>query len=787
MFSNYIKLAFRSIRRNISYTLLNVAGLTLSIASCIVIFLVVKNELSYDRYHKKADRTYRVTLNAIDFNPSVSMAVTKAMRNDFPELENITQFWYRGQQLMQVGESRYNEEGMAYADEQFARVFDFNWLEGDQKTALSAPNSIVLTKTLAKKYFGDKPAMGQTIRFDNSNDLLVTGIIEDLPGNTHLPFKYLVSFETIEKELGGALREFYWISGANTYIVIPENTYIQQFQKRIPEFLKKNWGEGIAKEARLPLQPLKEIHFDQRYLHNTAMPTTSRNTYIALAVVALFIIITACINFINLATALAMKRVKEVGIRKTLGARRGQLISQFLGETGLLVILAVVIGYAAAYIFLPTVTGWLDIRVGVAQMTEKTTLLTVGGLTILIILLAGLYPAFVQSAFRPAISLKSSGAMSFRGLTLRKSLVFFQFAISQILIIGTLVVAHQMDFFRNQDLGFNKDAMISFYAFDAKKREVLKQQLRADPGVKDIAFASSAPVGNGNFGPFSAPHLGRPKDDVTEIKSIDTHYIEMFGIKMLAGEKLKIRQESDSPNNVLVNETLIRKLGITDPQKAIGQHFRQWRTDCVIMGVVQDFQSESKHKERRPCILLYEEDAHFNVSVLLNAGNTRQTLARIEKAWTKLFPEELFAYEFLDERIGSMYRQEQKAYTAFRMFSVLAIIIGCLGLYGLVAFAAVQRTKEVGIRKVLGASIPDIVILFGKEFMLLITIAFVVAAPVAWYVMNNWLQNFAYRVDIGFLTFLMAIAASFIIAAITIAHQAVKAALANPVKSLRTE
>lgn len=787
MFTNYLKLALRNIRRNLSYTVLNVAGLTLSIASCIVIFLIVKNELTYDRYHSKSDRIYRVTLNAIDFNPSVSMAVTEKMRNDFPELEHVAQFWYQNSGLVQVGESRFNEQGLAYADHEFARVFDFNWLEGDSKTALSAPNSIVLTETLAKKYFGGKPAMGQTIKLENTHTLQVTGIIADLPGNTHFPFTYLVSFETIKKDMGGALREFYWISGGNTYIVIPENYSIDQLQKKIPAFLKKNWGEGIAKEARLPLQPLKDIHFDQRYLHNAAMPTTSRNTYIALAVVALFIIITACINFINLATALAMRRVKEVGIRKTLGARRGQLIRQFLGETGMLVILAVLLGYTIAYMFLPKVAGWLDIRISTEQMMDPATLTTILGLTLVIILLAGLYPAFVQSAFRPAISLKSAATISFRGLTLRKSLVFLQFAISQILIIGTLVVASQMDFFRNQDLGFNKEAVISFYVFNDKKREVMAQQFRNDPGISDFCFASSAPVGNGYFGPFSAPHLGKPNDDVTELKFVDTHYIRMFDIKILAGENIRIRKQTDSPNNVLVNETLIKKLGINDPAAAIGQHFRQGGTTCVIRGIVQDFQSESKHKARRPCILIYEDNAHFSASLKLQPGNTRQTIDRIEKAWLKLHPDELFAYDFIDDRIASMYRQEQKAYTAFRMFSVLAIIIGCLGLYGLVTFAAVQRTKEVGIRKVLGASIPDIVMLFAKEFMLLIVIAFVIAAPVAWFVMNNWLDNFAYRVDVGLFTFLVAVAASFAIAAITIAHQAVKAALANPVKSLRTE
>ena len=788
MFTNYIKIALRNIRRNISYTVLNVAGLTLSIASCLVIFLIVKNELTFDRYHKKSERTYRVTLNAIDFNPSVSMAVTKAMRADFPELEHVAQFWWQGENMLQIGEGeRFKENGMAYADGEFTSIFDFEWVDGDPKTALSEPNSVVLTRTLAEKYFGNKPAMGQVLRLNNTFNLKVTGLNEDLPGNTHFPFTYLVSFETIRKDLGVALEHFFWIGGGYTYIVIPENYSISQLEKQIPGFITKNWGENIAKEARLPMQPLKEIHFDQRYLHHDEMPTTSRNTYIALAVVALFILITACINFINLATALAAKRIREVGIRKTLGAMRGQLIRQFLGETTMLVLLAVTLGFTAAYIFLPEVASWLEMRITVSEFWKPDTLITLAGITVMVILLAGLYPAFVQSAFRPAISLKSGAGLGFRGLTLRKSLVFLQFAISQILIVGTLIVAEQMDFFRNQDLGFNKEAVVSIYLPNQDKREVIAQQLKADPGIKNISFASGAPVGNSNFGPFSAPHLGIDKDDVTQLIFVDEHYLDMFDIKLLAGEKIKVKPARDSPISVLVNKTLIDKLGITDPKKAIGEHFRQAGETLIIAGVVQDFQSESKHKARRPCILSYEKDAFYTANVKLEPGAMRQTIDRIGQIWSTTFPDEIFSFAFLDESIASMYKQEQKAYTAFRLFSILAIIIGCLGLYGLVAFAAVQRTKEVGIRKVLGASMPDIVLLFAKEFLLLIAIAFVIAAPVAWYVMNNWLDNFAYRIHIDAFTFVVAILVSFVIAAITIGHQAVKAAFANPVKSLRSE
>jgi len=364
-----------------------------------------------------------------------------------------------------------------------------------------------------------------------------------------------------------------------------------------------------------------------------------------------------------------------------------------------------------------------------------------------------------------------------------------QFAISQIMIIGTLVVAYQMDFFQNRNLGFNKDAVISFGIPDQQKAPVLKQQLLNNPGVRQVSLSSGAPVLNNNFAPFISPELGVTKDDVTEIKFIDDVYIDMFQMQILAGENIRRNDKSrkDTIYDVLVNEALIHKLGLQDPQKAIGKHVTIENNYCTITGVVKDFQSESKHKKIRPCILLYQSDNFYMASIKIDMASGKKTIAAIDKTWSALFPESLFNYEFIDEHIASWYRQEQKEYTAFKLFAIIAILIGCLGLYGLVAFAAAQRTKEVGVRKVLGASLADIVMLFSKEFVLLIGIAFLVAAPIAYYIMNNWLQSFAYQVNIGASIFIVAILASALIAACTIAYEAIKAAVANPVQSLRTE
>jgi len=790
MIKTYFKTAWRNLSKHKAYSLINILGLTLGIASCLVIFLVVKYELNYDRFHSKANRTYRVTLNAIDFNPSVSFAVAPAMRTDFPELEAVSQTWFQNSAQIKVGDTRYDDKKLLFADQFFTSVFDYTWIQGNPKTALAEPNSIVLTESYARKYFGNRDALGQLITLDNRFNLKVTGVIKDLPGNTHLPFNMAVSFETIREDVKGMMNQFWAIAGGFTYIVIPEHYSIAKIQNRIHGFLKKNWGEDVAKDTRLPLQPLTDIHFDQRYLNNTISYTTSRETYYVLAAVAVLIIIIACINFINLATAQAIRRAKEVGVRKVLGSSRSQLIRQFLGETTLLTFIALAAGVLISALLLPQLSIWLDIKLSVAELVNPSVIGVILGLTGMVILLAGLYPAFVQSAFRPVESLKSKASLNFKGLTLRKSLVIVQFSISQIMIIGTLVVAYQMDFFQNRNLGFNKDAVISFGIPDMKKTEVLKQQLVNNPGVKEISFSSGAPVLNYFFTSFSSPENGLVKGDVSEMKFIDENYMDMFGLKLLAGQKIMRTQagENDTVYNAVVNETLINKIGIQDPQKALGKHFLlngNWMT--TIIGVVQDFQSESKHKKIRPCALIYRPDNFFMTSVKIQPSGMKKTIASIEKSMTSLFPENLFNYEFLDDHIAAWYRQEQKEYTAFKLFSGIAILIGCLGLYGLVAFAAAQRIKEVGIRKVLGASLGDIILLFSKEFVLLIVIAFLIAAPVAYYIMHSWLESFAYQVNIGAGIFIVAIISSFLIAAITIAYQAIRAAIANPVKSLRTE
>ena len=788
MIKNYFKTAWRNLLTNKAFSFINVFGLALGVASSLILFLVARNELTYDSFHKKADRIYRVTLNALDFNSSVSLAVLPAMRNDFPELEHATQTFYYPDALISLRNQKFLEKGLAFADEEFFKVFNYQWLAGNPIKALNEPNTVVLTESIAQKYFGNKDAIGKVIKLNNNYNLKVTGIIKDVPANTSTPFVMIASWATIKGEFKDALSNFYSIPGGYAFIVLPENYPVSKLQRRMNSFIAKNWGKELAKGAKLPLQPLREIHFDQRYINNMITPT-GKETYWALAGVAVFIIITACINFINLATAQAVKRAREVGVRKVLGAYRFQLVKQFLGETTFLVFFSIVIALVATFILLPVAGRYLDIMIGTEQLVEPDVIAIIGGLALFMILTAGLYPAFVQSAFIPVKALKAQNSTpSSQSLILRKYLVVIQFAISQVLIIGTVVVASQMDFFKNRDLGFNKEAVVSFGLPDSKKGEYLRTELSKIPGISKISLSSGGPAYNNSFTSFSCKQLGFMKDDVTEVKLIDENYLDLFEMKLLAGEGVTAASKKDTSLKIIVNETLIRKLGIQDPQKAIGL-----RIECngpnsfPIKGVIKDFQSESKHKKVRACVLGFIPDGFQIVSIKLNSRNLTNTMGSIDKLWSSTFRESIFAYQFLDDRIAAMYKQEENMYKAFQLFSAIAIFIGCLGLYGLISFVALQKVKEIGIRKVLGASTAHILNLFSSEYVALIIISFCIAAPTAYYFMNNWLQNFAYHIDIDWPVFVIAAFVSVIIAAVTVSYRSIRAAAANPVKSLRTE
>jgi len=782
MLKNYFKIAYRTLIHNASYTAINITGLAFGIMSAMVIFLIVKNELSYEQFNSKADRTYRLTLHGLDYNPSTSFSVAPAFRTDIPDAENVSQFFQRSGGLVQVEDDLYNEPWFAYADDEFMKIFDFEWIAGDRIKGLSEPDAIVLTESLAVKYFGNTDVLGKVIRFDNRRDLHVTGVIKDLPSNTHFLFSFLISWKTVEKDR--TTNEFWSINGGTVYVTLPDAAMAERISKQFDPFLKKNWGDEVADGTELILQPLREIHFDQKYLQEASMPRSKDSIY-GLAAIAVFILITVSINFVNLATVQAIKRIKEVGVRKALGAYRKQLMFQVLLEITLLVTISVMIALAGILAFTPTMANLLNVKIGPEHLLRTDFIVTLLCIAGSIIFLAGLYPAIVQSASRPINALKNSsvgtGKISFSA----RALIILQFSISQLLIIATIVAGSQMEFFTNQDIGFEKDAVVTFPS--GGKPDVLYQEIKNLPGVADIARASASPTHNSNFAPFSCPECGMTEVDVTEIKQIDDNYLTMFRIELLSGEPFVEKEGKDSIANVIVNETLIRRMGVPDPQKAIGKRVMIGDTPTNIQGVVKDFQSESKHKKIRALILVYTKDRYYQFSVKLEPSKMSETLATIGDIWTNQNPGYLFNYEFLDQRIASMYKQEQQTYNAIKIFSGIAILIGCLGLYALVSWMAVQRKKEIGIRKVLGASVQGIVYLFYRQFIGLLVVAFLIAAPVAWYVMNQWLQEFAYHIDINPAIFGVSILTTVVVATATIGYQTVRAARTNPAVSLKSQ
>lgn len=779
MLKHYFRIAIRSMARYKSYTAINIFGLALGLASCILIFLIVRNELSYDQYHRQANSTYRITSLGLDYNPSVSFAVAPAIRNDFPELEHVSQYYYWRESMIEVNHKRHIIKDIGAADSEFSKIFDLDWLAGDPKSALGAPNTIVLTKTVAKQYFGDQNPIGQTIRMDNNWELKVTGVIKDLPGNTHLTFKSLVSWATFHDKT----TNFWSIQGGYLYITLPERLSARNIESRLPSFIKKNWGEEIEKDAKLLLQPLTDIHYDQKYLTQTSMPRSKKSIY-GLAVVGIFILIIACINFVNMATAFAVKRSKEVGIRKVIGAKPIQIIKSALLEIVLQVMMALTLALSGLLLFMPYAERFFGIRIISSQLLQTDVVMGLFFISLLAVLISGLYPALIQARFNQLQILKSPFSIAIKGnAALKKGLIGVQFLVTQLLIMSTFIVAKQMDFFLNKDIGFDKESIITFDI--GKNPEGLRHLLSKQPGVKDFSFASVAPAYNINYMPFSAPQLGMNEVDVTEMKVVDENYLSMFKLKLLAGRPITKRTTEDSILPIVANKTFITRLGINDPKDAVGEQVMLENRRAEIQGVIADFQSESKHKKIRACFLYYNPERFYQASVKLQSTDIKQTIAAINKEWATLNPELIFNYEFLDNKVARLYEREQTLYSTFKVFTIIAIIISCVGLLGLVSLMAVQRVKEIGVRKVLGASVQNIVMLFLRDFVILIFIAFAIAVPIAWYSMHSWLQEFAYQIKIIPLYFIVGLLATLFVAGITVFIRSFIAATNNPIKAIK--
>ena len=807
MLRNYFTIALRNFFKNRGYTLINILGLSLGLTACIVIFLVIDYDLSFDRFHSKYERIYRVVQNSGTASGTGYLSVTpypltKAMRNDFPDLPLVTQLHYQDESVLTVEGERQRLNGILFADSLFFEVFDFEVLSGNPKVDLGRPGKVFLTQSMAAKILKGKET--KRLKIDKV-DLEVAGILADPPPTSHINFTMIVSMASFGPDFIGGFPIDHWGLTASgfTYVVLPENMKRENVESRFKPFVEKYHSKEDAKRTVQKLQPLRDIHFDKQYLSN---PGTNENVdvtnFIVMGILGVFILLIACINFINLATALSEKKSKEIGIRKTLGAQRNQLTFYFLSETFLLTLLAVLLSLCATEWLLNWINPFLQKEISLPLFSNPVLMIFLLGLIVATTLLAGFYPALVLSRFSPTSVFKSGfSSPGTSGALVRKGLVVFQFLIAHILIIGTFIVADQMRYFNSKPLGFDEKAVVTIPLPENGKvvSNALRTRLESLPGVLNVTYSIGAPISENNMTTgFFLTEDGEDENHGVTVKAVDRHYLETYGIKVAAGrwfnesdEKLADLEipEDDRKIVYVLNEAAARKVGFQNPEEIVGKSITTGMGDInsEVIGVLKDFHVTSLHREIEPVVFAIFPKYYYQVGIKISTENLQGTLSAIEKQWKEVFPEGYYEFEFLDDHLATLYKNDEKTFALFKIFAGVSIFIGCLGLYGLISFVANQKKKEVGIRKVMGATVSSILLLFSREFVRLIIVAFLLAAPLTWYLMNRWLQSFAYKVDISWTIFIAGFFAILVIVLVTIAYRAIVAARANPAVTLRSE
>jgi putative ABC transport system permease protein len=803
MFRNYLKTAFRNLLREKSSTIINISGLTLGITCSLVLFLMVKHLSSFDAYHTNRDRIYHVATesdgnNEKFYTAGVPAVFPDAFKNDFPEAEEVTFASYRSDALITLpqpsGEpKKYNEEaGVVFAQSNFFKIFDRKILIGDREKGLNDPNQAIISQSLARKYFGKEDAIGEIVKHDTI-EYKITAVMEDRPANTDFPFELMLSYITIKKQRDENGWNSIW-SDEHCYFLLKKGEPISKLEARMPAFVAKYLGEKNYDHETFLFQPLRELHFDDR-IGTFTYNTVSREMLVALSVIGLFLIITACINFINLSTAEAIKRSKEVGIRKSLGSTRSQLIGQFIGETSMVTTVSMLVSLGFAQLALGFLNAFLETKLELNFASDQLLWTFVISVTVVVALLSGLYPAFVISGYKPALALKNQvNNKNSSGYVLRKGLVVLQFVISQFLIIGTVVVVSQMRFFQKKELGFRKDAVLVLPipvkekpagGDGVSKMRTLRNEIARIAGVENASLASSPPS-SGNVSGTGFYLDGESEQDRkdTQVKQIDGNYIDLYQLPLVAGKNI---EDYDTAQGFLVNEELVRICKVENAQDLIGKKMRMWGKSLPVVGVVKNFHTVSLRDPIEPTVLMNRIRGFETLSLKVNPANIEQVISQVKPKWEAAYPEYIFEYRFLDDQIREFYEREQSWSVMFTIFSSIAIFIGCLGLFGLATFTANQKRKEIGVRKVMGASVEGIVFAFTKEFAKLILIGFLIAAPIAWYVTDQYLSDFAYRITIGPAIFVFALGLSLAIAVLTVGYKSVRAAIMNPVESLRYE
>ncbi|MGN6266167.1 MAG: ABC transporter permease [Ginsengibacter sp.] len=798
MFKNYFKTAWRNLLRQKSNSFINITGLVVGLAAFLLIFIVIQYEQSFDNFHPDKNNIFRVVRigkNAVnrEYRAGVPFPVPSTLRTDFPQLANAAAISADNNVQVDIMtadgsvKKKFKETYVFTAEPQFFKMFNFPLATGNINS-LNEPNTVLLTKDVAAKYFGDwRQAMGKTLHI-YGRDIKVVGILNNPPSNTDFPLSVVVSYATLTHSID--MSDWGSISDDNyCFVQLNRDDLQNHFDKLLAGFTAKHITP-VNPGYDLSLQPLNEMHYDKRYGNFTGR-TFSKDLILALGLIALFLLIIACVNFINLTTAQAMNRAREVGVRKVLGSSRRQLVWQFLGETGITTFIAILLSLAVVLLCIPFVNNLLDIKLSTVVLFNAKFILFTLFVLVVVTVLSGFYPALVLSGFKSVNVLKGvSFTHNSKGIFLRRGLVILQFVIAQVLIIGTLVVAAQMNYFRTADLGFNKTAIINAGmprdSLSRTKTGVLLNELNKVPGIEKISFSAFAPSFNGGwYTDLRLPdNNSKSPDMIIAMMPADTSFFGLYDLPLVVGRKYF---PSDTIREFVVNETVVKKLGIQNPQEAIGKMVNVSGKTCPIVGVVKDFHSNSLRDPINPIVLTTIKNAYGQVNIKINMSKAKTVIAAMQSIWDKNYPDYLFEYNFLDQSIANYYKQENQLAQLYRIFAGIAIFISCLGLYGLISFMSIQRKKEIGIRKVLGAPVGSIVIMLLKELTILISIAFLIAAPIAWYFMNEWLQEYTYRITISPWFFATTIISSLIIAWLTVGQTAIRAAIANPVKSLRSE
>jgi putative ABC transport system permease protein len=816
MLKNYLRIAVRNLAKYKLISFINLFGLTVGLTCCLLILSFILHETSYDRYNSKADRTWRVTRSFNNPDGVVSLHLGTVappfgplLRNDFPDIQKMTRLLeIEHATPMRYEDKIFNEQNIFFADTNFVDIFDITFLEGNPNTALTDPNSILLTPDVARKYFGDADPMNKVVRMDNQINFKVTGIYKPFPSAAHLHPKLLLSFSTLnDSTIYGerGLRTNWGNNSFFTYILLPKDYPVQSMVAQFPAFLDRHMptdgappGYKPHQGTKLFLQPLTSIHL-RSHLDSEAEENGDASRVTIFGAIALFILLIACINYMNLSTARSSLRAREIGIRKVSGAVRQEIIFQFLSESILFSYIALILAAVLTWVTLPALDSVTGLTLSVNTLLQPVILIPLLLTPLLVGILSGLYPALFLSSFQPSKVLKGLFKAGSGSISFRKVLVVTQFAISIVLLISTAIVFQQLHFMQNTSLGFDKDLIVTmnYNAGLDKTYESFRSRLLQDPHIREITRSSRIPSGRLLDEQGASTQSGDSLRPVTaDIKylTVDHDFLSTFGIPIAAGRDYSRLYATDSTGFIL-NSAATKALGIRDPTEMIGRNFSYGGTKGKVIGITKDFNFESLHQSIVPLILTLPAPsqaasnsfAKMSVKLVGNKDNITEALNRLGSAWKSYLPEVPFEYTFLDEKFDQLYTSEQRQGTLFTVFSGIAIFIACLGLLGLSAFSISQRIKEIGIRKVLGASTGGLIRLLSVDFLKLVALASLIAFPIAWYAMHNWLRDFAYRISIQWWIFGIAGLLAALVALATISFQALKAALANPVNSLRSE